>query len=264
MWTVVAIMLAPLAWTILTSLKPDSETMQYPPTLLPAHPTLFNYGEVFRVMPFGDFFSNSLVAATVSSFLTIVIAAPAAYAMVRLRFFGSDAVGFVGLVAYMIPTIVIIVPVFRVAYSLHALDSIPPLIVLYTVTFLPFAVWQLRAYFAGIPRDLEAAALVDGATRLESFFLVILPLAVPGLIATAVFAFSVCWSEYLFASLLLFTPSNQTLSPGMATALIGGIHLYSWGVLMAGSTLMTVPIVALFTVVQRRLVTGITAGAVQQ
>ena len=264
MWTVVVITVGPVVWAFLISLKPDSETMAYPPTILPAHPTLDNYTNLFKVLPFGDFYINSLIAAGVSAILTITIAAPAAYAMVRLRFFGSDALSFVGLVAYMVPSIVIVVPIFLVAYTLKALDSLPAVIVLYTISFLPFATWQLRSYFAGIPADLEAAAMVDGATQLEAFFLVILPFAVPGLIATAIFTFSVSWSEYLFASLLLYTPSHQTLSPGLAVGLLGSLDLYSWGVLMAGSTLMAVPMIVVFIFIQRRLVIGFASGAVQQ
>jgi multiple sugar transport system permease protein len=131
------------------------------------------------------------------------------------------------------------------------------------VSFLPFAVWQLRSYFAGIARDLEDAATVDGATRLEAFLLIELPLALPGLIAVAMFMFAVAWNEYLFASVLLYTPANQTLSVGLATQLISQFSLYSWGVLMAGAALMTVPPLVLFMFMHKRLVAGLTAGAVR-
>jgi multiple sugar transport system permease protein len=262
MWLVVAIMIGPVAWAVLTSFKPDSETMAYPPTILPAHPTLSNYSELFKLMPFGNFFLNSLTVSAATAALTVIVATPAAYAMVRFPLFGSDALGFLGLIAYMIPAIVIVVPVFRVAYNLGALDSVPDLAILYTVLFLPFAVWQLRSYFVGLPEDLEGSAMLDGATRLEAFFLVVLPMATPGIIAGAIFIFSMSWSEYLFASLLLYSPTHQTLSPGLSVALIGSIQLYSWGVLMAGSTLMTAPLLAV-AFVQRQLVSGLAAGATQ-
>jgi ABC-type glycerol-3-phosphate transport system permease component len=124
-------------------------------------------------------------------------------------------------------------------------------------------VWQLRSYFAGIPRDLEDAAVVDGATRFEAFYLVILPQALPGLLATLILAFTFVWNEYLFASLLLYTPQSQTLSAGMATTLIGKYDIYSWGVLMAGATLMTLPLAVAFMFIQRWLVAGFSSGAIK-
>lgn len=264
MWGVVIIMLAPLGWEILTSLKPDAETTSFPPTIMPIHPSLANYVDLFRVMQFGDFYVNTLEAAGLAALLTVCLGAPAAYAMVRFKIPGSDLLGSVGLVAYMIPAIVVVVPIFRVAYGLHALDSLSALVVLYTLAYLPFAVWQLRSAFAAIPVELELVALVDGATRLETFLFIALPLAVPALAAMAIFVFAASWSEYLFASLLLVTPSHQTLSPGLSIALLGQLQLYSWGDLMAGSTLMTVPVIALFALAQRRFVMGLTAGAIVQ
>ncbi len=123
--------------------------------------------------------------------------------MARFRTLGTEAAGFVGLAAYMLPGVLLIVPIFRIAHALGVLDSLAAIIGLYTAYFLPFGVWQLRSYFGGIPREIEDAAMVDGATRFEAFYLVVLPQALPGLIATGIFCFAVVWNEYLFASLLL-------------------------------------------------------------
>ena len=263
MWALVVVVVTPLVWAVLTSFKPDSETHQYPPTLLPQTFTLENYVQLFKVLPFANFYLNTVEVAAASSVLTILLAALASYSMARFRVLGTEIAGFVGLAAYMLPGILIVVPVFRIAHALGALDSLPAIIGLYTAYFLPFAVWQLRSYFAGMPREIEDAAMVDGATRFEAFYLVVLPQAMPGLIATAIFCFAVVWNEYLFASLLLYTPTNQTLSAGIAHVLIGQFDLYSWGVLMAGCTLMTLPLLVVFMVVQRRLVAGLSSGSVK-
>jgi multiple sugar transport system permease protein len=263
MWAVVAVIVTPLVWALLTSLKPDSETHGYPPTILPHDWTIQNYADLFKVLPFANFYWNTVEVAAISSVLTIALASSAAYSMARFRSSSTEIAGFVGLAAYMLPGILIVVPVFRIAHALGALDSLTSIIGLYTAYFLPFAVWQLRSYFAGMPREIEDAATVDGATRFEAFYLVVLPQALPGLIATGIFCFAVVWNEYLFASLLLFTPTNQTLSAGLAHVLIGTFDLYSWGILMAGCTLMTLPLLLIFMVVQRQLISGVSSGSVK-
>lgn len=263
MWLLVVVMATPLAWAILTSLKPDTETQRYPPTVLPHVWTLHNYFQLFKVLPFATFYLNTVEVALGASILTIAISSMAAYSMARFRLFLSEAASFVGLAAYMLPGILIVVPVFRIANAVHALDSLFAIVLLYTAYFVPFGVWQLRSYFAGISAEVEDAALVDGATRFEAFYLVVLPQALPGLIATGIFTFAVVWNEYLFASLLLYSPQHQTLSAGMANVLIGQFNLYSWGVLMAGCTLMSLPVLAIFMFVQRQLVAGISSGSVK-
>jgi ABC-type glycerol-3-phosphate transport system permease component len=199
----------------------------------------------------------------IASLSTVLLSASAAYALTRFKSFATDAMSLIGLGAYMLPGILIVVPVFRIAYSLHVLDSLGAITIAYVMYFTPFAVWQLRSYFTGIPRDLEDAAVVDGATRFEAFYLVILPQALPGLLATVILTFTFAWNEYLFASLLLYTPATQTLSAGMATTLIGKYDIYSWGVLMAGATLMTLPLAVAFMFIQRWLVAGFSSGAVK-
>ncbi|MBF6606259.1 MAG: carbohydrate ABC transporter permease [Chloroflexi bacterium] len=263
LWAIVAFISLPLLWAVLTSLKPDPETMHYPPTLLPAAATLNNYILLFQVLPFARYFLNTVLIAGATSVATIVLSTLAAYAMARFRNRVADFGGLVGLVAYMLPGILVVVPVFTVAHALNALDSPVALTVLYIAYFVPFGVWQLRSYFAGLPRDLEDASMVDGASRFEAFYMVVLPQALPGIIATGIFTFAVAWNEYLFASLLLYTPSNQTLSAGLATVLVGQLNLYSWGILMAGSTLMTLPVLIVFMFVQRQLVAGFSSGAVK-
>jgi ABC-type glycerol-3-phosphate transport system permease component len=263
MWLMVLIMVIPLLWALLTSFKPDQETLRYPPTLLPQTWTLNGYRELFKALPFAQYYWNSLVAAGVTAIGTILLTSTAAYSLTRFRTRAGDAAGLIGLVAYMLPGILIVVPVFTVLHDIHQVDSLPAVIVLYIAYFTPFGLWQLRSYFAGIPIDLEESAMVDGATRFEAFYLIILPQALPGIIATGIFTFSVAWNEYLFASLLLFSPQNQTLSAGLATVLVGTFDIYSWSILMAGAVLMTLPILVIFMFVQRYLVSGLGGGAVK-
>lgn len=263
MWLVVVVMISPLVWALLTSFKPDTETLHYPPTLLPRTWTVKAYFEIFKVLPFATYYWNSVLAAGATAVLTILLSATAAYSMTRFRNPVADLASFTGLAAYMLPGILIVLPVFTVLHRLRQLDSLPALIALYVAYFVPFGLWQLRSYFAGIPQDLEEAALVDGATRFEAFYIVVLPQALPGIIATGIFTFSVAWNEYLFASLLLFSPSHQTLSAGLATVLVGSFDIYSWAILMAGAVLMTLPVLVIFMFVQSYLVSGLSSGAVK-
>jgi multiple sugar transport system permease protein len=263
LWALVLLVVGPLAWAVLSSFKPDVETSSYPPTILPHQVTLQNYVKLFTVLPFITFFINSLLVAIATSVLTILLSATAAYSTARFRSPFAEITSSIGLVAYMLPAILIVVPVFAIAQTIHALDSLPALVVIYTAYFVPFGVWQLRSYFAGIPVELEDAAMVDGASRLEGFYMVVLPQALPGLIATGIWTFTVAWNEYLFASLLLYTQSHQTLSIGLSTVLVSDNNLYSWGVLMAACTLMTVPVMVIFMVIQRSLVAGLSSGAVK-
>lgn len=263
MWSVVVIMVSPLIWALLTSFKSDAETLRYPPTLLPKVWSVNGYFELFKVLPFSTYYWNSVVAAGMTALLTIFISATAAYSITRFRSRAADLASFTGLAAYMLPGILIVLPVFTVFHRLHELDSLPALVFLYVAYFVPFGLWQLRSYFAGIPVDLEDAAMVDGATRFEAFYIIVLPQALPGIIATGIFTFSVAWNEYLFASLLLFSTQNQTLSAGLATVLVGTFDIYSWSILMAGAVLMTLPVLVIFMFVQSYLVSGLASGAVK-
>lgn len=263
MWAVVAAVLAPLVWAVLSSFKPDTETMGFPPTIWPKHWTVSNYIGLFKVLPFSTFFLNSLWVSIATTVATLTLSVSAAYATARFRARAAEATSFIGLAAYMVPTVLVVVPIFTIAYALHALNNLAALVVLYTAFFTPFALWQLRSYFAGLPIELEEAAMVDGATRLEAFYMIAVPQALPGIIATCIWTFGISWNEYLFASLLLYSPQRQTLNAGLANALIGEYNLYSWGILMSGATLMTVPVLIGFMLVQRNLVAGLGGGAIK-
>jgi multiple sugar transport system permease protein len=259
---VLAVADLPLLWIILTAFKPDSEIIAFPPTIIPTQVTLENFTNLFLISPFGSYLTNSLIVATATTVLTVVLCTVAAYSLTRFRFRFLRGIGELSLFAYMIPPILILVPIAQVLTGLRLGNNLAALVILYTATLLPFALWVLRSYFHGITVELEQAAMVDGCTRFGAFIRVVIPQAVPGLISTAVFTFNAAWSEYLFASTLMTAPTSLTLSPGLAL-LMDQTGVYSWGVLMAGSVIVVMPVVILFILAQKQLVGGLSEGAVK-
>jgi ABC-type glycerol-3-phosphate transport system permease component len=252
----------PLAWILLTALKPDTEIAAFPPTIIPHTFTLQNFQNLFAISAFGTYLVNSLVVAAATTVVTVVLGMFAAYAFTRFRFGFLRGIGELSLFAYMVPPILIIVPIAQIITGLHLDNNLAALVILYTATLLPFALWVLRSYFHGITVELEQAAMVDGCTRFGAFIRVVVPQAVPGLISTGVFTFNAAWSEYLFASTLMTSPKTLTLSPGLAL-LLDQTGVYSWGVLMAASVIVTLPVVILFVIAQKQLVSGWGDGAVK-
>jgi len=252
----------PLFWVFISSIKPDIETYAFEQTILPRHPTLQNYITLFRVTRFGLWMKNSAIMATATTLVVIGLSATAAYAMSRFRFRFFELFGRMTLLAYMVPPIILVVPMFFVLFKLKLINSHFGLLLVYAGTRLPVGLWMLRSYFQGIPIELEEAAMVDGATRFQAFRKVILPQALPGMISTGIFTFSVTWQEYLFASILLFSARKQTLSAGVATFLSED-WIYSWGVLMAAGVMVSLPLVLFYIFLQRYLIAGWGGGAVK-
>jgi multiple sugar transport system permease protein len=162
----------------------------------------------------------------------------------------------------MVPTVLLLIPVFMIVHSLKISNSLYGLLVVYNAFLVPYGLWTLRSYFSGIPHEIEEAALIDGCNRWQAFTKVVLPQALPGIISTALFAFTVSWNEYLYASVLLWSSKNQTLSAGVAT-FMGELAPASWGLLMAAGVMITLPLVALFSFLQRFWIAGLGAGAVK-
>jgi ABC-type glycerol-3-phosphate transport system permease component len=252
----------PLFWVFISSIKPDTETYAFNQTILPRHPTLQNYRTLLRVTLFGTWMKNSAILATATTLVVIGLSAMAAYAMSRFRFRFFEFFGRMTLLAYMMPPIILVVPVFFLLFKLGLVNSHFGLLLVYIGTRLPVGLWMLRSYFQGIPIELEEAAMVDGATRFQAFRKVILPQALPGMIATGIFTFSVTWQEFLFASILIFSAEKQTLSAGVATFLSED-WIYSWGMLMAAGVMVSLPLVLVYTFLQRYLIAGWGGGAVK-
>ncbi len=252
----------PLFWVFISSIKPDVETYSFEQTVLPRHPTLQNYITLFRVTRFGLWMKNSAILATATTLIVISFSATAAYAMSRFKYRLFDVFNRMTLLAYMVPPIILVVPMFFLLFRMRLINSHFGLLLVYVGIRLPVGLWMLRSYFQGIPIELEEAAMVDGATRFQAFYKVILPQAFPGMISTGIFTFSVTWQEYLFASILIFSASKQTLSAGVATFLSED-WIYSWGVLMAAAVMVSLPLVLFYAFLQRYLVAGWGTGAVK-
>ena len=252
----------PLFWVFISSIKPDTETYAFEQTLFPQNPTINNYVTLFKVTDFSRWISNSTFLAVTTTLAVVTLAAMGAYAMSRFKFRFFEYFGRITLLAYMMPAIILVVPIFFILFNIGLTNSLLGLLLVYTGTRLPFGLWLLRSYFQGIPVDLEEAAMVDGATRFQAFRKVILPQAVPGMISTSIFVFSVTWHEFLFASILLFSGSKQTLSAGVASFLSED-WIYSWGVLMAAGVMVSLPLVLFYTFLQRYLIAGWGGGSLK-
>ncbi len=252
----------PLIWVFISSIRPDAETYAFHQTFFPQHPTFENYATLFRVTRFGLWMRNSAILSTATTLIVIALSAMAAYAMSRFRYRIFEVFGRMTLLAYMMPPIILVVPLFFILFKLHLTNSMIGLTLVYIGTRLPVGIWMLRSYFQGIPKELEDAAMVDGTTRFQAFYKVILPQAMPGMIATGIFVFSVTWQEFLFASILIFSATRTTLSAGVATFLSED-WIYSWGVLMAAGVMISLPLVLFYIFLQRYLIAGWGGGGLK-
>lgn len=232
------------------------------PTWLPRHPTLDNFRAAFDAQPLLHSALNSLIVAGSATVISVALAVPAAYALVRFRSRMSTVANGWVLVSQMFPFVLIIIPLFLVLKNLHLINSLAGLIAVYVVWNLPFSLWMLQGYVKAVPVTLEEAAAVDGAGRLRTLVSVVFPLLTPGLVATAMFTFVTAWNEFFFALVLLKSPENQTMSV-ILTRFLGAEGVADLGPLAAASVVATIPSLLFFALLQRRLVGGMLAGAVK-
>ncbi|MFW6721336.1 carbohydrate ABC transporter permease [Streptomyces sp. MAR4 CNY-716] len=252
----------PLVWLISTAFKSPQELGKIDPTWIPQDPTLENFRAAFDAQPLLRSAANSLLVAGSAALIAVAIAVPAAYAMVRYRSkVTTAATGWI-LVSQMFPFVLIIIPLFMLLKEARMIDSLPGLILVYVVWNLPFSLWMLQGYVKAVPVSLEEAAAVDGASRLRTIVSVVLPLLTPGLVATLMFSFVTAWNEFFFALVLLKSPENQTMSV-ILTQFLGAEGVVDLGPLAAAATLATIPSLLFFALLQRRLVSGMLAGAVK-
>ncbi len=261
-WCLVVAVAFPLLWMIGTALKPNDETFAIPPTLIPAHPTLAQFHRLLTDTPFLTYFTNSVLVAAGTTILVIVIAVAGAYGLVRFRFPGRSLIAHMVLFTYMLPAVVLLLPLYLIISAIGLANSLFGLVIAYTTFALPFALWLLRSFIAGIPLALEQAAMVDGAGRLRAFVDVVLPQAVPGIISTAMFSFILSWNEYLYALVFINVDERKTLPPGVLTMLNQNQNV-EWALLMAASVLMSVPVLLCFVFLQKHLTRGFGASSVK-
>jgi len=252
----------PLVWMLSTSLKGPREVLSFHPTLIPQQPTLDNFRLAFGEQNLVQAAVNSTQVSRATALFTVVIALPAAYALVRYQtVLRRIALGWI-LVSQVFPVILIIIPLFLILKGLHLLDRLPGLGVVYLVWSLPFVLWMLQTYVAAIPYELEEAAATDGAGRLRILLYVVMPLLVPGLVVAGLFAFISAWNEFFFALVVLQRPELATL-PLTLARFVGTEGNVRLGPLAAASLLATLPSLVFFAVLQGRLTSGLLAGGVK-
>jgi multiple sugar transport system permease protein len=254
---------APFVWVLLASFKTRAELYATPIVYLPASLSLANYVEAWtsRLTPFSRFFANSLWVSSVTMVATTVVSILAGYALARFRFAGRQTFLLIFLATQMFPAVLLIAPLLSQWHALGLIDTYQALIYSNLSFTVPFTVWMLVGYFESIPRELEESAMLDGCTNLGALCRIILPLAAPGVAATAIFAFVASWSELLFAITFTSQTEMRTLSAGLLFMV--GQYEIQWGQLSAGVIISTVPVAILFTYLQRHLIQGLSAGAVK-
>lgn len=257
----------PLLWMLSTALKPVNEVFRMPPRWIPENPTLENfYNVIAPTSPNGRLFLrylwNSLVVSLLSTFFSVLISVPAAYAFSRFSFPGKDLFYFAVLGRNMFPLIVFLVPLFILMRTLRLMDTYAGLILAYLTFTLPLSIWLLKGFFDGIPVELEKAARIDGCSRFGAFVRIILPLTAPGMAATAIYSFVLAWNEYPYALTLTQSTSMRTLPVGLAYFFTE--HTADWSGLMATAFTISIPVVIVFLILQRYFVAALTQGAVKQ
>jgi N,N'-diacetylchitobiose transport system permease protein len=258
---VFAVMVFPVYWMVATAFKPGQQILSYTPQWIPTSPTLSNFRDAIDQPFFWNAVKNSLIIVSTVVALSVVLAFLASLALAKFHFYGRKAFIVLILGVQMVPLAALIIPLYILMSRLGQIDKLTGVIAMYLTFVLPFTVWTMRGFLLGIPKELEEAAMVDGATRFGAFVRVLLPLVGPGLVATSIFAFIQAWNEFIIAYVFLHTPEKQTLMVWLAsfTTLRGT----EWGPLMAGATLSALPVVVFFLLVQRRIAFGLTAGAVR-
>jgi ABC-type glycerol-3-phosphate transport system permease component len=255
------LMVFPFYYMAVLSFKPNQFSLQYPPQLVPTHPTFSNYVQAWQSNDFGSYFFHSLWVSVLSTVLGTFIACAAAFVVSRYRFFGRKFIYRVFLGSMMIPTMTFIVPQFKLMRNLHLLNSLSGLMLVYTAGMIPFTMFLMKGFFDDIPLELEDAVLVDGGGKWTLFWRIMMPMALPSLVTAVLFNFMGGWDDYTLALTFINDPQKWTLP--IALQLFQGQHATQWGLVFAASIIQLVPIVLIFVVFQRHIVKGLMAGAVK-
>jgi multiple sugar transport system permease protein len=253
----------PLAWHALSSLKSPSELTRIPPGILPDSPKLANYVDLFARRPFGAYFLNSAVIASLATLLCLFAGSLAAYRLVHLSRRASSALASALLVLAFFPPIVFLFPLYELVQRLGAINHPWALVVTYAGLNLPLTIWLLAGYLRKIPKELEEAAAMDGMTEFQMFRRVLLPLAAPAVATTGLLVFVFSWNEFMFALTFMNLELSRTVTVGVATLSGASISEIPWGLLTAGVVMSSLPLIGLVIIFQRRIVEGLTAGAVK-
>jgi trehalose/maltose transport system permease protein len=257
--------LFPFYWVVRSSFTPEVNLFQTPVKYIPTHPTLANYRGALSASFFQDALLNSFIVAASVTILSLVVGSFAAYALGRFKFHGRSFVMYLMLSMTIFPQIAILGALYTTISKFHLYDTLGALIFTYLIFTLPFTVWVLTSFMRALPGDLEEAAYVDGATPLQVFFKVLLPLIAPGLVTTGLLAFISAWNEYLYALSFIQSPDKYTV-PLAITSFVsptGSGFAVPWGQIMAATVIVTLPLLIMVLVLQKRIIAGLTAGAVK-
>jgi ABC-type glycerol-3-phosphate transport system permease component len=253
--------LVPVLWMVSTAFKNDTELFSSPPRWIPDEPTFAAFIRVWSDYPFAQYFSNSIVVVGASTLIALVFSALAGYGMSRFEFRGRGSFMTFLLMTQMFPSIMLLIPFYRIIQTLGMINTLSGLIITYVSFTVPFCSWLMHGYFKSIPKELDEAAALDGLSRLRTFAQVILPLALPGMAATGIYSFITGWNEYVFALVLTQSEGVKTVPVGIGQ-LIGQYRIL-WNDMMAASLYAVIPLVLVFIFLQRYLISSLTAGAVK-
>jgi len=253
--------LVPPIYTLTTSLKTSSEvSARSGSPWLVQHPTLDNFIELLSSPSFQTFIWNSVKITVVVVILSMVISILAAFALARMRFWGSAALATGVFLTYLVPESLLFIPMFQIVGKLGLMNNTWSLVLLYPTLTVPFCTWIMIGYFSSIPKELDEAALIDGASYMQMLLKIFIPVALPGIIAATIFAFTVSWGQFLYPLAFLFSADQMVLTVGIVTELIRG-DVFQWGKIMAGSLIASIPPVVIYAFLMDYYISGLTAGA---
>ena len=257
--------LFPFYWAIRSAFTAEGELFSTPVQYIPRHPTLENFRDVFRSGDFLRALLNSTIVAGAVTLISLALGSLAGYALGRFRFRGRTLTLYVVLSMTIFPQIAILGALYTMINRFGLYNSLSALVLSYMILVLPFTVWILTSFIRALPRDLEEAAYIDGASPLQTFYRVMLPLVAPGLVTAGLLAFIAAWNEFLFALSFTQTPDKHTVPVAITsfTGESGSTFQVPWGQIMAATVIVTVPLIALTLILQRRILAGLTAGAVK-
>ena len=255
------LVLFPFYWMMITSFKTEDQMRSLVSMFWPSPAVLENYWQLLKKTDFLAWYGNSAIVAVSSTFVATAVGTIGAYALARLKFMGRAFMSSAVLITYLVPPSILFIPLYAQIRAFGMSDSLAGLIATYPSFTVPFVTWLLMGYFESIPLELEEAAMIDGATRFGAFRRVILPLAAPGVMAAALYAFTQAWNEFLYALVFITNVKLRTLPVGLSTFITGDV--YGWGYLMAGAVLTTLPVIAVYIYLQKYMVEGLTAGSVK-
>lgn len=260
-WTIGLIFLAPYIEMMITSIKSKSEILAIPTTYLPQHWTWSNYITIWKQLPLAQYLRTSIVVSLSATILVLLLAVPAAYYVGRNKFKGRTAFLLLVLVTQMFSPTSLVIGIFREVIKFHLVNTWMALILVYAAFNMAFSIWILSSFFASIPVEIEEAAWIDGASRIQALRRIILPIALPGLVTAFIFTFISAWNEFVIALTIESSPAHQPLTVGLESLI--GQYQVQWQYLFAGSLIAIVPVVILFAMIEKYLVSGLTAGSVK-